>query len=255
MRCKRLASKIGKFPIRSCSSGKEGKHYFIAYTSGYMQGQGWQAGRQAAGRPAETGSPKRSFRTTNDLHTRRQKKKERTKEVQQKGDAIYFSSFSSHSKLQGSLASLLDTKFCSAASKKFAPSPHAPSATQRLAPPRLPPYTTRQSYVLVSFPIGPRVKKKKLLQLLLAIACLPAPGKVPVYFFRGIRKKKSAALGFALSINLASEGKAKSFPHSQMGREIKIWQRLDGVVVYYYSSIMAEKRAHLFLQLPPSPLS
>ena len=53
MRCKRLASKIGKFPIRSCSSGKEGKHYFIAYTSGYMQGQGWQAGRQAAGRPAD----------------------------------------------------------------------------------------------------------------------------------------------------------------------------------------------------------
>ena len=46
MRCKRLASKIGKFPIRSCSSGKEGKHYFIAYTSGYMQGQGRTAGRQ-----------------------------------------------------------------------------------------------------------------------------------------------------------------------------------------------------------------
>ena len=31
------------------------------------------------GRQAETGSPKRSFRTTNDLHTRRQKKKKKQK--------------------------------------------------------------------------------------------------------------------------------------------------------------------------------
>ena len=87
MRCKRFASKIGKFPIRSCSSGKEGKHYFIAYTSGYMQrlvgrtAEGQTARQAAIRQPAETGSPKRSFRTTNDLHTRRQKKKERTKEV------------------------------------------------------------------------------------------------------------------------------------------------------------------------------
>ena len=44
--------------------------------------EGRPVGRQAASRQkAETGSPKRSFRTTNDLHTRRQKKKERTKEV------------------------------------------------------------------------------------------------------------------------------------------------------------------------------
>ena len=46
-----------------------------------------QAGRQAGGssgrQKAETGSPKRSFRTTNDLHTRRQKKKERTKEEEE----------------------------------------------------------------------------------------------------------------------------------------------------------------------------
>ena len=33
-----------------------------------------------------------------------------------------------------------------------------------------------------------RPQSKKLLQLLLAIACLPPPGKVPVYFFRGITK-------------------------------------------------------------------
>ena len=93
MRCKRLASKIGKFPIRSCSSGKEGKHYFIAYIlvgicKGWLVGKtaGGQTGRQAGGsgrQKAETGSPKRSFRTTNDLHTRRQKKKERTKEEEE----------------------------------------------------------------------------------------------------------------------------------------------------------------------------
>ena len=48
MRCKRLASKIGKFPIRSCSSGKEGKHYFIAYILvGICKGK---AGRQAGSR-------------------------------------------------------------------------------------------------------------------------------------------------------------------------------------------------------------
>ena len=176
----------------------------VGRTAGGQNGR-----RQASRQQAETGSPKRSFRTTNDLHTRRQKKKERTKEVQQKGDAIYFSSFSSHSKLQGSLASLLDTKFCSAASKKFAPSSHAPSATQRLAPPRLPPLTTRQSYVLVSFPIGPRVKKK-LLQLLLAKACLLAPGKVPVYFFRGIRKKSRQRL--ALLYPLIQPRKARLNP-------------------------------------------
>jgi hypothetical protein len=35
-----------------------------------------------------------------------------------------------------------------------------------------------------------------------------------MYEFWDKKKKKSAALGFALSINLASEGKAKSFPHS-----------------------------------------
>ena len=258
MRCKRFASKIGKFPIRSCSSGKEGKHYFIAYTSGYMQGQGWQVGRQA-GRAAGSRQKlevRREVLEPLTIYTQegKRRRKERKK-------------YSRRGMLFTSPPSPLTPNFRGvwhlSSTQSFAAQPAKSLRRRRtlLAPPSGQPrrasrlIATRQSYVLVSFPIGPRVKKK-LLQLLLAIACLPAPGKVPVYFFRGIRKKKSVALGFALSINLASEGKAKSFPHSQMGREIKIWQRLDGVVVvYYYSSIMAEKRAHLFLQLPPSPLS
>ena len=257
MRCKRFASKIGKFPIRSCSSGKEGKHYFIAYTSGYMQGQGWQVGRQA-GRAAGSRQKlevRREVLEPLTIYTQEGKRRRKERKKYSRRGMLFTSPPSPLTPNFRGVWHLYSTQ-------SFAAQPAKSLRRRRtlLAPPSGQPrrarLTTRQSYVLVSFPIGPRVKKK-LLQLLLAIAWLPAPGKVPVYFFRGIRKKSRRRL--ALLYPLIQPRKARLNPSLIRRWDVKLkfgrGQMEQQYVVYYYSSTMAEKRAHLFLQLPPSPLS